>query len=613
MTRLIPWLADRDPWYESLVPRAAAHQPGAHTKAWRPHKSRSPKVGIVGALLIAASILRASPSPAQPANGPNPEAWVKAKIEAGEPADLNSICGAVDPRNDNDPAWRKPCRQIGHEFLEQLLLRKDIAPLGVALYHASVIGLLDLGNAHVDQAFGLVDSHLDGGLRADRAEFAEMVWLDGDRIADRVTAYSARFHNDFFIRRGLVMGDFAVGEAIIDGDLEVGGTRFGKSWNGENLHVLHSLQMASTQFAEDLNLHTAKVEGTFDATGAIINKQINGNRLFVGQSLFLSGSHFTSANLTNAKIEGTLVLKKAIAGSLQAEGLQTGGALFLDEGARFDGPVSFIYAHIGENVVLAGGQFTSIDFSGASIEKDLRLAFPGQKPSWKPDPQGAAQLTLRNTRAGGWEDTMDGWPPVHRVELEGFSYDHLGSLDSEPAESGTRTRSAADWADLLGRNATYSPQPYVHLAAVLTGEGRRDDGDTILFYGRERERQEVCARHAWVQCGWLGLLRWTVGYGIGNRTFMALGWAAGLMVFGFVVLFFGVSDARRNGVAWCLGASLSRIVPIEFNKEFTEFFYDPQRSRFRGWQLTVFAGITLLSALLGLFVVGAITGLTQRG
>ncbi len=60
-----------------------------------------------------------------------------------------------------------------------------------------------------------VQARVEAGLKADRAEFAAVVWLDGDRITGRVTSYSAVFHNDFFMRRGQIIGDFAAGDATM--------------------------------------------------------------------------------------------------------------------------------------------------------------------------------------------------------------------------------------------------------------------------------------------------------------------------------------------------------------------------------------------------------------
>jgi hypothetical protein len=50
---------------------------------------------------------------------------------------------------------------------------------------------------------------------------------------------------------------------------------------------------------------------------------------------------------------------------------------------------------------------------------------------------------------------------------------------------------------------------------------------------------------------------------------------------------------------------------IELNKEFGEFFYDPQRERLQGWQLAFFSAYALWGWVLGLLLVAAMSGLTQ--
>jgi hypothetical protein len=43
-----------------------------------------------------------------------------------------------------------------------------------------------------------------------------------------------------------------------------------------------------------------------------------------------------------------------------------------------------------------------------------------------------------------------------------------------------------------------------------------------------------------------------------------------------VLLWQTVPAAKHHGPIWCFGASLARLLPvIEINKEFTEFFNDP--------------------------------------
>ena len=80
---------------------------------------------------------------------------------------------------------------------------------------------------------------------------------------------------------------------------------------------------------------------------------------------------------------------------------------------------------------------------------------------------------------------------------------------------------------------------------------------------------------------------------------------------GAVVLWFS-QEARAKGPAWCLGASLDHLLPIvELNKEFGDFFHDPNRERLKGWQVFYFGIQTLVGYVLASFVVAGLAGLTQ--
>ena len=105
---------------------------------------------------------------------------------------------------------------------------------------------------------------------------------------------------------------------------------------------------------------------------------------------------------------------------------------------------------------------------------------------------------------------------------------------------------------------------------------------------------------------WCGALQYVAGFGIGTYTFRVLNWVIIIMVFGA-----GVRDEKHPFV-WCLGASLSRLLPvIEINKEFTDFFNDPERKRLTGWQGFIFSVIGIVGWVLGLILLAAVSGLTQ--
>jgi len=75
-------------------------------------------------------------------------------------------------------------------------------------------------------------------------------------------------------------------------------------------------------------------------------------------------------------------------------------------------------------------------------------------------------------------------------------------------------------------------------------------------------------------------------------------------------LFFTTENDAGNGTSAtgtvsgaATGATLS---------EFSDFFDDPQRQRLKDWQVFVFSAFVIIGWVLGLFLVAAMTGLTQH-
>ena len=70
----------------------------------------------------------------------------------------------------------------------------------------------------------------------------------------------------------------------------------------------------------------------------------------------------------------------------------------------------------------------------------------------------------------------------------------------------------------------------------------------------------------------------------------------------------------RQGLRQEVGAVTKQIGQLrqEVNQEFTEFFNDPDRKRLTGWQSFVFSLVGLVGWVLGLILLAAIAGLTQK-
>ena len=207
-------------------------------------------------------------------------------------------------------------------------------------------------------------------------------------------------------------------------------------------------------------------------------------------------------------------------------------------------------------------------------------------------------------------DAIDAWPAQEQLHLDGFSFNHLGGFEGE-TEPVMRSRGMDWWDNNWARlDPNYTPAPYAQLAAALTSFGDRDAANEIRYLGRVRER-ETERGLAFV---WSGFLQWVAGFGIGIYTFRVLYWVIGISFLGALYLRTRVKGVRDNhrGFIWCYGASLARLLPvIEINKEFTDFFNDPERKRLTDWQSFIFSAMGIVGWVLGAILLAAISGLTQ--
>jgi hypothetical protein len=63
-------------------------------------------------------------------------------------------------------------------------------------------------------------------------------------------------------------------------------------------------------------------------------------------------------------------------------------------------------------------------------------------------------------------------------------------------------------------------------------------------------------------------------------------------------------------VRWCQFIATASVIQI--NKEFTEFFYDPERQRLKGWHIFVFSSLGILGLVLGGALIAAFAQLNQN-
>jgi hypothetical protein len=498
---------------------------------------------------------------------------------------------------------------------------------GLRVYRAFIGGFLNMSGADLRGRVGLRDAHVDGQMDMEGASVAAE--FDAERL--HVGA------GGLFLRNVKFGGRVALRTARVDGQMSMVGASVAEqqTFDAERLHVgAGGLFLRDAKFGGPVVLVHAHVEGQMSMVGAsVAEKQIfDASLLNVGAGgLFLRDAKFGGpVVLAHAHVGGQMDIEGAsVAEKFTAELLLV-GAVFLARSATFGGEVNFQGLGVGGSLDLRDSHVREVRLGGAVIRDDLLFGGRYDDGSegwilWDRCDSPAPCLDLRNARVGNLQDDERAWPK--RITLEGFSYTHLGGIGGAQRQD-MRARPIDWWRDWLNRDPVYSAQPYAQLAGFLASAGNREGAADIRFFGRDRERSELLRGCTWLQklglvetaddskacrwAPWIGLsaLQVFVGYGIGNYSFRAVGWALVLAFLGVVILWFapgvrGVRPAnwtvtkagrgpRQKSFVWCIGASLHRVLPvISISKEFGDFFDDPNRERLRGWQHFMFAVLAL--------------------
>jgi hypothetical protein len=491
------------------------------------------------------------------------------------------------------------------------------------LANAKINGNLEMDSSSFDKAI-TGDALTVGGLLSmrDHATFRGDLKLAGAKIGGDIdmetSSFTAAFlGNHFSVTGGLFMrrhatlhGPIDLVEAKIGGPVEMSNSSFGNEVNLNGANVGGSLEMNNSSFGKGVNLSLAKVSGNLEMINSLFTGLVTAESLVEG-NLFMSDATFARAvSLIGAKVHGVLDLRRAVATRADLSGAVAG---------------EFLLGGLGW--WCTGGETAAGPAAGQSRASDKTAAthWPLGDPAWRnTDCEGKSappMLILRNTHVDAFQDSPDAWPPS--VDLEGFRYERLGSVLLPIGNEDMRQRSSEAWIDWIERNRTFSTQPYVQLAATLLVAGRRSTAETIQLAGRERERSETWTHNDYYSWAWLTMLSYVAGYGIGLYTFMVLWWVGGLSILGALILLFS-SNARPR---WCspnatlgllclVGASLHRLLPIvKLSKEFEDFFDNPMENprNLARWQVIYFAMHAILGWFLGLILLAAMAGLTQKG
>ena len=229
--------------------------------------------------------------------------------------------------------------------------------------------------------------------------------------------------------------------------------------------------------------------------------------------------------------------------AILAQGAEIKGAVFLDDGFKAQGQVSFFgatigvafqcskgifenpegYAIVAESAEIKGAVFLNdgfqakgqVSFLGATIPRTFILSHVKDSQEM--------ELDLRFAKIGTLVDQENSWAENNKLWLEGFVYDAIANIS--PLDSKSRLK----WIRLQNLEENFSPQPYEQLAKVLRMSGH-DEAATEVLIGKEKDRYKH-GRLSWWDKSWNRFLGFTIDYGYsphkalwGVLFFVLLGW-----------------------------------------------------------------------------------------
>ena len=276
--------------------------------------------------------------------------------------------------------------------------------------------------------------------------------------------------------------------------IQIQGAKISKLLDLSFARVPYPLAFAECAFTHKMVLHHARIRA-LNLQGSHV-KSILANELKLDSDFFLRDGFKAegAVQLLGATIGGQLNCSggqfiNEEGNALIADTAQIKGVVFLSDGFRAEGRVSLVSAILERWLIwkdVLNPEETTMDLRGAHID------------------------TL-------WDDP-DSWPKSGNLYLHGFCYDEIA--DEAPVDAKQRI----EWLRLQPSGHFY-PQPYEHLAAVLSAKGRENAAKKVrIVKNVDRRRRGSMPRIAKPFHWLLGLLT-----GYGYRTWRPL-WVGLLLV-----------------------------------------------------------------------------------
>ena len=366
------------------------------------------------------------------------------------------------PEDAEDPAsWR----MVRAAVLFALLLhhpRQPLAPKGLCLQHACIIGSLDF--SHVRLAVPL---QLESCLFLEKVVFADAscpaLSFPHCTFKNGFDAPRSRIDNTLNLIHTTIIGQLNLENTFIRVDLDLEEATL--SLSQDPLDVpLPVLNANSTQIGSSLHLTKGfQADGTVSLSGARIGGQLscragifrrpngialNAQSIEVSGGMFLDGGFVADGRvvLAGAKIGGQLgcrggTFRNPGGAALNAENIETGESMFLDGGFTAEGAVVLDSARISGQLDLRGGIFED-------------------------------ELVLAHAVARKLVDDKKSWSKQGLLFLDGFKYEELAY------DSLLGWKERREW---LERQKDFVPGPYEQLAKVYRARGEARAARKVLI------------------------------------------------------------------------------------------------------------------------------------
>lgn len=394
---------------------------------------------LMGAVILPATLGQTAQK-AAPKTSAAAEHFISRQLGVNGKADLSSLPGKD--------------RTISHQFLEQLILSAHpstaVAPLGVAISNATIIGQFSINNATIPFFLSLDHCRFPDGFDLSSDTFSRDIAFNANTVGAPSTNAPANF-----------IGDTFSGSVSIDDSYFYNGLDF------TNSSIAGSLSSS--------NVHYESEDDEADFDSVKIRAQA-----FFRKSHFAGGLDLSDAQLFFLDIEDPLPLPNSSSG--------VPGSMSLDLNQAAIGHGLEI-----ENVGLSLLQASFLDVKGSTeIANTAPLGRVDLKHSHFQD------LTIRGIDA--WMQSQE----IQNFHLDGLSFDWVEIPEPKSKVQPTAVR----LRDLINK-CRYSPQPYLQLEAFLRANASFSEADNTYFDMRGREREAL----PWYQGMIDWLLYVSVGYG----------------------------------------------------------------------------------------------------